>query len=264
MSIALCLYANDFFLDKQWLKGFLLYFAGFFFHYSTALLLVTPLFLFLRFNLIGYVALAASFVLGFVIQRKFGDYLMLLQLSGDVAAKAERYANHDVLFEQHINLFGIFTNKVSLVLYSIGAYLYIKHKSLQNDMNILKFQPFVIMGLIFVLFSIPMPISYRFIRFYDIYMLFFFVHLFMDIFKNNLQVMKSLSWVRSFVLFLPLFNVISHDYRDKYGGKEWSHNVYHYCRFYPYASVIEKSIDEDREFFYRNWDIGKPVNKSEY
>ena len=61
-----------------------------------------------------------------------------------------------------------------------------------------------------------------------------------------------------------IFNAISHDYRDKYGEDYWSHYVYHYCRFYPYASVIEKSTDEDREFFYQNWDIGKQVNKSEY
>lgn len=264
MSVALCLYGNDFFLEKKWIKGFSLYFVGIFFHYSTALLLFTPLLFFLRFNVIGYAILLASFALGFVIQKKFGDYIMLLQLSDDVAQKAEGYANHDILFQQQINLFGIFTNRISIVLYSIAAYYYIKFKSFQGDSDILKFQPFVIIGLIFVLFSIPMPISYRYIRFYNIYMLFFFVHLFMDMVKNNIKKMKSLSWVRAIVLFLPFFNVLSHDYRDKYGGKYWSHNVYHYSRFYPYSSVIEKSTDEDREYFYRNWDIGHSVNKNEY
>ena len=263
MSVALCLFGNDFFLEKKWVKGLLLYFVGIFFHYSTALLLFTPLLLFLRFNFVGYAVILFSFAFGFVIQRTFGDYLMLLQLSGDVAQKAENYANHDVLFEQHISVFGIITNKVSLVLYSIGAYFYIKYKSLQGDSNILKFQPFVIIGLIFVLFSIPMPISYRFVRFYDVYILFFFVHLFMDVLKNNIKQMGTLACVRAFVLFLPFFNVISHDYRDRY-GRNWSHNVYHYCRFYPYSSIIEKSTDEDREFFYRNWDIGKTVNLDEY
>lgn len=264
MSVALCLYGNDFFMEKKWLKGFLLYFVGIFFHYSTALLLFTPLLFFLRFNMFGYALLIFSFGLGYVIQQKFGDYLMLLQLSGEVAEKAENYANHDILFQQRINLFGVFSTKISLVLYMIGAFYYIKLKSLQGDAYILKFQPFVLIGSIFVLLSIPMPIAYRYIRFYNIYMLFFFVHLFMDVVKNNLQEMKSLAWVRALVIFLPFINAISHDYRDKYGEDYWSHYVYHYCRFYPYASVIEKSTDEDREFFYKNWDIGKVVNKDEY
>lgn len=264
MSVALCLYGNDYFLEKKWVKGILLFLVGCFFHYSTALLLITPLLLFLRFNFVGYAVLILSFGMGYVIQQRFGDYLMLLQLSGEVAEKAEDYANHDILFQQRINMFGVFSTKISLVLYMIGAYYYIKLKSKQGDDYILKFQPFVILGSIFVLFSVPMPIAYRFVRFYNIYMLFFFVHFFMDIVVNNLQTMKSLSWVRALVLFLPFCNAISHEYREKYGGDEWSHNVYQYRRFYPYYSVLDKGTDEEREFFYRNWEIGNLVNKDEY
>ena len=264
MSVALCLYGNDFFLEKKWIKGGTLYLIGAFFHYSTVLLLITPLLLFLRFNLIGYSFLIFTFLAGFVLQQKFGDYLMLLEINDDIYRKAENYANSDVLFSQRMAWSGVFLHKFLYIFYSIVAFLYIKHKSKQGDDDILKFQPLVLLGLAFVLLSIPMPISYRYIRFFEVYMLFFFVHLFIDIVKNNLHTMKSIAWVRAFAFFLLLFYSISYDYRDKYGVGNWSHSVYHYCRFYPYSSIIEKSTDEDREYFYRNWDIGRIVNKNEY
>ena len=48
ISVAICLFANDYLLDKKWLKGFMLYILGTMFHYSTVLLFVTPFFLFLK------------------------------------------------------------------------------------------------------------------------------------------------------------------------------------------------------------------------
>ena len=263
MSLAICLYANDYILEKKWRKGVVLYLFSSLFHFSSVALLLTPLFLFLRFNFIGYVFLFLSFFIGFLIQAKFGDYLMLFDFSDEVANKAESYSNSEDQFEQKINLVGVITNRFFYILYSIVAFFYIKYKSLQGDSTILKFQPFVLLGLSFVLFSIPMPICYRYIRFYEIYFIFFFVHFFVDLVKNNLLLSKSLAFARAFVILLPFLNIISHGYRDQF-GKSWSHRVYYYTRFYPYSSIFEKSTDKDREYFYRNWDIGKKKNKNEY
>lgn len=265
MAVALCLYANDYILEKNWVKGISLILISVFFHYSAIVLLLTPLFVYLRFNVLGYITLFLSLFLGFKIQQVFGDYILLLGVGGAVGEKAEAYANNDLLFEYRITLIGIITTKVVYIIYSIIAFYYIKLKSLQNDRNLLQMQPFVMTGLIFVLFSIPMPISYRYVHFYEVYFLFFFVHLFVDLVKDNKMHSVAVSLVKCFVLSVPLLYGLSYEvYRANYSSSNWSHPVYGYTRFYPYASIFDKTIDEEREFFYRSWEIGMIVPKDKY
>lgn len=263
MSLAICLYANDYILEKKWGKGVVLYLFSTLFHVSSVVLLLTPLLLFLRFNIVGYVFIFFSFFVGFIIQEKFSDYLMLFEINEEIAHKAEIYADNENQFTQTINTFGIITNKVMYILYAVVSYFYVRDVSKQGDSHVLRFQSMVIIGLTFVLFSIPMPICYRYIRFYEIYFIFFFVHFFVDLVKNNRPTMKSLAWLRAVIIILPFLNIISHNYRDQF-GKRWSHRVYYYTRFYPYHSIFDKGMDKEREYFYRNWDIGKVVNKDEY
>lgn len=73
--------------------------------------------------------------------------------------------------------------------------------------------------------------------------------------------MKSLSWVRALILFIPFFNVISYEYRYQFN---YQRPVYFYSRFYPYASIFDKSLDEDREYFYKQWELGQHVRVEEY
>lgn len=53
MSLVMCLFANDYMLDRKWVKGLLIFSVSCLFHASTVLVMVMPLFFFLRLNKLG-------------------------------------------------------------------------------------------------------------------------------------------------------------------------------------------------------------------
>ena len=61
LSVVFMLYANDYILDKKYKKSLMLSVLACLFHFSTILLIFTPLFLFLRINKISIFLLIISF-----------------------------------------------------------------------------------------------------------------------------------------------------------------------------------------------------------
>lgn len=255
MSIAICLFANDYIIDKKIQKGIFIYLIGSLFHYSTIALVITPLFLFLKMNLIGGIFLIFAFVMGYVIQSRFGDYLMLFELNDQMAEKAANYANSDFYFEQRITLRGSLFLIVPYLLYSTISSFFLRSSRESNDekdISLMKLEPLVILGLTFVLFSVPMPICYRFVRFYIIYFVLYFSFLFCRWIKNSSRISAPIALLRSLILFVPMFNLISHIYKDPIRESSKTSPYYPYEKYYPYSSVIEKSVDNRREKLYNH------------
>lgn len=271
MSIVICLFANDYIIEKKWYKGIFLYLIGSLFHYSSIALLITPFFLLLRVNLFGIIFLLFVFLMGYVIKSKFGDYLMLFELNDQMAEKASNYANSDFYFEQRMTFIGSIFLIMPYLLYSFVSVLFLKNSKVLYDekgIALLQFQPLLILGLTFVLFSIPMPICYRFVRFYIIYFILFFSYLFCGWIKSsNLQVSAPIALLRSLIIFIPLFNLISHIYKDPIRESSKTNPYYPYEKYYPYSSVIEKSVSQRREELYNHLvsiDIYIKPNDEEY
>lgn len=254
MSVVICLFANDFIIARKWFKGIVLFLISFLFHYSTiAIFLLTPLCLFLRMNLFGGLFLLLSFALGYVIQSKFGDYLMLFELNDQIAEKTSHYTNSDYFFEQRMTFRDFLVITVPYLFYSFIAALFLKrnlNKSDGKDLSMMQLQPFIMLGLIFVLLYIPMPICYRFIRFYIIYFILYFSYLFCGWIKKSISISPSIALLRSLLLFIPLFNLISHIYRDPIKESSKMNPYYPYEKYYPYSSIIEKSVNSRREKLY--------------
>lgn len=271
MSLVICLFANDFFIAKKWYKGILLYLLGSLFHYSAiVLLLVTPFFFFLRMNLFGGLFILFSFALGYVIQSKFGDYLMLFELNDQMAEKASNYANSDFYFEQRLSVRAIMILVIPYYIYSfIAAFFLNKNKNTTDgkDNYLMQLQPFLVIGLIFVSFSVSMPICYRFIRFYIVYFILYFSYLFCGWIKKSQQISAPIALLRSLILFIPIFNLISHIYKNPIRESSNTSPYYAYEKYYPYSSVIEKSVNTRREKLYNHLvsiDINIKPNDEEY
>lgn len=254
MSLAVCLFANDFIIGRKWFKGLILLLIGFLFHYSAiVILLVTPLCFFLRVNVFGGLFLLLSFVIGYVIQSKFGDYLMLFELNDQMAEKASHYSNSDYFFEQRMTFRDFLVITVPYLFYSLIAALFLKRnmkKADEKDLSLLHLQPFLMLGLTFVLLYIPMPICYRFIRFYIVYFILYFSYLFCGWIKKSISISPSIALFRSMILFVPLFNLISHIYRDPIKESSKTNPYYPYEKYYPYSSIFEKSVNARREKLY--------------
>lgn len=247
ISIAVSLYANDYIMEKKWIKGVLLYFVSIIFHAQAILLLLLPLFFSLKLNIKGVLVLVLAFISGIVIQKQFGDFISLMMFSDSINSKAEWYANEDIYSESfgNINYFIVFI--MPLIIYPLMALLYMKRYGF--DKQIERLQPFVMLSLSFLFIQINFQIAFRYVDYYLIYIIILLVELFMSLVKRcNLEL--KLSYARACVIFLPFFMLIC-----------WRHYRDNSPRFTPYYSVMNRKIDKTRENYFDKWTLQANINE---
>lgn len=249
MAVVICLYGNDFFNEKKWVKGFFLYALAFLCHNSSILLLITPLFLFLRFNALGFIVIVTAVFVGKVVQNQLEDNFLLLGLNEEFSNKAVDYLNSDTYNKEH-NIFYYIFNIGTYFFYLILSFVYIKYK---NNKGLIFLQPLVLLGLMFVCLRDNNEIFYRFVEFYIPYFIMYFVELFIGWCKDSTKLSVGIRISRSMVMFLPLFYFVM----IRTSG---------YIRYFPYASVIERSINTERETDYKKLrtDFSLIINENEY
>ena len=238
MAIPFCLFANDYFLENKWIKGFLLMLIGCLFHFSVFVLLVTPLLLFLRVNRLGISILIFSFFIGYILQKVLADYIMILEFSEEIYDKAERYADSEK-YGAGISLFRTLILIIPLVFYSLFSFYYVKVKG--HNPELIRLEPYLMIGMVFCILQINIYIFYRYFHFYIIYFIFFFVQAFVDSIHKTKNVSIPLLYCRNMMIILPLFFLMLLPYKGNY------------YRYYPYSSVIERRLDRTREMKQREF-----------
>ena len=250
ISVVLCLFGNDYVLEKKWMRAYVLYTLAVLFHISAFLILLTPLFIHLRFNVTGTFVLIASFFLGYILQANLGDYLAMLDAADEtIANRAQLYAESERYLQQGGNVFFYIVHIIPFILYSVICYFYTKRKGL--DKQILQLEPFLMCGLVCIVFQMNVQIFYRYVHFYAIYLVLFFAQSFCDMILRDKKSNGGTSYAKSMLIFLPLMFCMLYSYNVKY------------MRYYPYSSVIERSVDRQREMHYINCNRPSP-NQNEY
>ncbi|MBR5039070.1 MAG: EpsG family protein [Prevotella sp.] len=251
-SIVICLYANDFFLEKKWIKAYALVAIAALFHPQAILFALTPLFLFLKINRTSLLILFCSFFVGYAIQISIGDYLDMLEYIGDdaVGDKLTSYSNSD--YVESRSLKWQLLNTYPLILYSIVGVYFFKKRPIDQ---LLKLQPFFIMGLVYQIMSLQVYIIYRVADAYKIYVLMFIANMVVSTTKDCLHVQKQVSLFRSFVLFLPL--IISLLFNTMIRNR---------VKYFPYTSVFNREIIAKRELHVHSEPMASysVANKSQY
>ena len=249
IALSIILFANDYFLEKKYLKGFLLILIATGFHQSSALMVIVPFLTFLRFNRIGIIILVSTYFVGAILQSMLGDVFQLFEFAEGVSNKLDNYLDSDFMTQVH-NLNFFIAKFFPLIIYPVISLLYIKHK--YNNSHILKLEPLLMIGLIFQIMQFNIHISYRFVNIFLFYFIIFMIQFFIDFSKDSLKLQKSLAYMRTFAVFLPLvvslafFNPLTH------------------TDFYPYSSVIERSVDKTRENYYAGFVAYYYLNMDEY
>lgn len=256
LSVAICLYANDYILEKKWLKGYSLYFVGTMFHYSTIILLLTPLFMFLKMNKVGMLILFLTFIGGFFIRNELGDYLLLFEMDDPLSQKVTNYANSDVYFKKDFSLRSFFVSILPFLFYAYFSIMYLKNT--KDDLHLMKLQPLLMLGMIFLFLSVSIQIAYRFVHFYAIYIVLYFAFLYGELIKTT-KLSKSLALFRACVLYIPFFFIMTFNQRGKFvsnsdfgSSSERVARYYNFQKYYPYYSIIDRNLDEERENLYRS------------
>lgn len=246
-SIAICLFANDYLLDKKWIKSYFLYALAMMFHPQTALLLLMPFFLKLKFNFKGLLILLCCFVSGFAIQRFLGDYIFIIESIGDdtLMQKANGYAqivsgaNNSLL--RTVTAIGILFCEILIVIYA----------KKRAKLNVSNLEPFLMLGMASLMIQINIELFYRYVFYFSFYFIILFSFIAQYIVQNRREIRKELAFARVLVFFSPLLLCI---HVNRY---------FQLLRYVPYSSIIEKSVDKAREDNYIM--NGKPAaNKNEY
>lgn len=236
-SVVICLYANDFILKRKWIKGYSLYLFAALFHASTYVLSLTPLFLFLRLEKRGYIVLLLSFFAGYWLQLRFGEYLTLLDFVDDsISGKINRYAGDEHFSSQEGNINFYIVKIFPTLFYGIYCLYIVREKSLNKEL--LSLEPFVLIGLVFLIIQMNVHVFYRFVHFYSIYFVLFFSEVFVTSGQKNKKISKNFSYVKRMFIFLPFLLLTLYSYKNKY------------IAYHPYSSIIEKRIERDRELHY--------------
>lgn len=232
LSIVVCYYANDYVLQKKWLKAYSLFAVAILFHPQALLISFVSIFYFLRFNKLGFLVLAFSFVVGIVIQSVFGDYLMLFEFDDALADSTAALANDEHTISQDHSQIYLSMAVYVYIVYALISFFYIKQNA---NSNLLEFEPFLFFFVLFYVVSINAFIFYRFSMYYMIYLVLFISDFFVNYIRRRRKVSFGVAYFKYSVIILPFIVLVGY-FR---GSRAY--------RYYPYSSVIERSIDKGRE-----------------
>lgn len=250
MAIVVGLFGNDYILEKKWLKGYSLFFLACLFHISAIVLIITPLIKNFRFNSKLIIILFLAYILGNIIQSVAGDYLAYLEFNEEIYERVEMYMDSErYMSSRNLNFFIV--NMFPFFIYSYFSYLYLSKNKV--DEGLMKLVPFVIMGLIFLMFRLNVTLFYRYIYFYNIYFVIFYAEVIIVMIRRRYLIKNNANIIGVFMLFLPMFLVMA---KYNYSRREM---------YYPYSSVFNREINEERESTYMNMALFYAVpNKNEY
>ena len=247
-SVVLCLYANDYILDKKWIKGYVLFIIAFMFHAQTLVMFVLPLMFFLRLNKTGGIILLCGFFIGVFLNVSLGDYVMYFDFDDAIEDKVSGYAESDRFGGAKDSMTSLIT-QILMILYSIVSILVLR-KHGQNS-SLLRLERFVMLGLFFSMIRFNFDIAYRFLDYFRIHIILFYSEFMMLMIMRAKKLDKYVACVRAFVAFIPFFFFVG---LGKYNKRH---------TLFPYSSVINRKIDSYREAKYFQSDRPGP-NIDEY
>ena len=201
LAVSVILFANDCFLEKKYKKGLLLILIATGFHQSSALLLATPFLTFLRFNALGIVLLLSSYFVGAFLQSQLGDVFAMFDFAEGMSNKLDNYVDSNYLKQAH-NLNYIIVRILPILIYPIIFLIYLKKNSKHSDL--LRLEPFLMMGLLFQMMQLHINAFYRFVSIYSAYFIIFTVEFFILFAKNSIMLKRSLAYARSLTIIFPL------------------------------------------------------------
>lgn len=258
LSIVLCLYANDYILNKKWFKGYLLYFIAFLFHPQSIVLFIIPLFFFLKFNKYGIIACLSAFFIGKIVMDILGEYIFLFEANESFSSKISSYVNSDLYGTQGGNINFFIVNVFPMLFYVVVSFFYVKLKHV--NLKILRYESLIVLGICFIMIRMNIEIAYRYIDYFLIYFALFYSELFIGIIKRALTINIGFAYVKSCIVFIPFFVL--------YIALAFMHVTGPSFRYIPYTSVIERTINVKRENRYVEMNLVKSFfpspDKNEY
>ena len=246
-AVCMLLLGWEFFKKDEWIIFTIFIFLATLFHISALPLLILPVLrLFkvwshLDVNKYTILYLVVIYIVGSIIQRVFFDYIIQLNLIESVTDKANRYVDSDLAGSQ-LNIFGIIENCIRQILFPfLGCLILKKQNSL--DKNV---ESMLIICFSFIVLSFSISLAYR----YNNYLYPFALIVMADAIysKKIFCYKKSYIRLKSFNSWLAIIAIIAIiQIRGCYLVPIRNTSYKDYMRYYPYANIITKKVDNNRE-----------------
>lgn len=251
-AVAISLYANDYMLEKKYLRGILLFTIACLFHFAAIIVALSSLLTFLKLDFKGILFLVAAFVVGGFIQNYYQDYLILFTSDEFLHDKLGNYFESEqfgIVSGKNVNYF-IF--RFLPLIFPLIAYKYLKGYG--KNKELIRLEPFLVLAMLYFILGTRLVIMYRYNNFYTIYFILFISQAYVDYIRYDRKKYVVLIAIPLFVFYIWTTYVGYNGESDRYK------------KFYPYSSIIEKSVDSEREYVYSMHILGRliPPNKDEY
>ena len=253
IALAILLNSWESYKEAKWKKYFILVLFATLFHTTAIIFIVFPilkkchLWDKLKPNFLNACLILVIIAISFVLQQIISQFLMQFTMNGDLGGRIYAYYN------DADELTGIsLTTQVIYLLFYIAVPFYCLHKIKYRYINYSDLAPMIIIcSVINVASGIPMVyrLTYYFMPFY--FVLLSEALVYPDLRKSSLtEVPKQKLCINHIViLFISLF--LYYKVQPYYYNDGTSSNHRYYMRFYPYKSIIDKGLDENREEIYR-------------
>lgn len=233
MSIVVALFANDFVLERKWCKAVILYFISCLFHAQAIVLILTPLLFCLRLNRKTIVLWCCLYYLSIIVSSSMEDFLQLVDLSEDINAKAVNYNEKGDMGTEGFTIITYLVGVLPNFFYSLYSLYYLRKKKYSG--KVMNLEPILLVGLSFIVIETVISRANRFVDYYRIYFVLMYAELFVFLIKERIYSRRKYYQLKD-VIFAPLFIILLYGLIK---GEGW--------RYFPYSSVIEKSISDHRE-----------------
>ena len=219
-------------------------------------MLVLPLFFFLKFDKIGILILIGAFLFGIILNDVLQDYMFLFEENDTLERKITSYTESEKYGGQGGNVSFFITQILIPLLFLIYSLLYIRIVDCKS--NLLKLEPFLMLGIAFIFIRTNFEIAYRFVDAFKIYFVLFYSELFVKLIVDKKSIDKAVAYIRSLIILFPIISLfLFYTYLfDK--GKGY--------RYIPYNSVFERNINRQQQLKYNKVQSTKypHININEY
>lgn len=250
-AVAMFLLGWEWIKREKWIIFVLFAILAVGFHISAILLLILPLLKilhiweFLKVGKFTFVLLILLFVMGTVIQTQFFDYIVQLNLLESVTEKADRYAETD-LAGRTLNIFGILLGTIRQIVFPYIACLLLKKENIISTNK----DAMVFICFSFIVLSFTIGILYRYYNYFYPFALL--------VLSDAIYIPKIRITTRSYLKsqafsfwFATILLILAIQISVSFCANIPSTSYKEYMRYYPYASVITKKLDINRESVFR-------------
>ena len=237
LAISFFLLSTPYFLERKFIKYYLLTIIAFSFHISAFILFLFPLTLKIeqsRFVIISLLIICV-FSLAFVSQTQELFYYLLFIES--VSEKANYYFSSDTHGGSNYsisNIINYFLNIIAPMLLILKA---------KEDDNIKKFAPYIIVYVLIYTAATHISIFFRFNNYFNIIFIYIYIQMFYSkhfLSRYNLKSRKIFLCIAILFFCILKFKILIQPIG----------NIPGYYRYYPYSSIIDKNTNSKRESIY--------------